>query len=103
MTVKKTGKIKSKAESLRPVSLTSHLGKVLEAIVRSKVQEFLEDNGLLTEGQHGFRKDRFCISQILIHCEIILEALEKDSNLDIIYLDSKKVFDKADHGVSSID
>merc|ERR1712240_268031 len=87
--VKKPGKSKSKAESFRPVSLTSHLGKVLEAIVRGEVQEFLEDNGLLTEGQHRFRKGQSCISQILVHCEKILEALEKGYNLDVIYLGYK--------------
>ena len=42
--VKKPGKSKSKAESLRPVSLTSHLRKVLEAIVRNEVQDYLEEN-----------------------------------------------------------
>ena len=97
--VKKPGKSKAKAESFRPVSLTSHLGKVLEAIVRQEIQDFLEDNGLLTNGQHGFRKGRSCVSQMLVHCELIMDALQHDKNLDVVYLDYKKAFDKADHGV----
>ena len=97
--VKKPGKSKAKAESFRPVSLTSHMGKVLEAIVRKELQDFLEDNNLLTDGQHGFRKGRSCISQILVHCDLIMSALEDDNNMDVIYLDYKKAFDKADHGV----
>ena len=74
--VKKQGKSKSKAESYRPVALTSHLGKVLEAIIRTEIQDFLEINNLLTPGQHGFRKGRSCISQILIHCELVMNALQ---------------------------
>ena len=56
--VKKPEKSKAKAESFRPVSLTAHMGKVPEAIVRQELQDFLEDNNLLTDGQHGFRKGR---------------------------------------------
>ena len=97
--MKKPGKSKAKAESFRPVSLTSHMGKVLEAIVRQEVQDFLEEHGLMTDGQHGFRKGRSCISQILVHCELIMNALKSDKNLDVVYLDYKKAFDKADHGV----
>ena len=79
--------------------MTSHMGKLLEAIVRQELQDFLETNNLLTEGQHGFRKGRSCISQILVHLELILSALEDHNNVDVIYLDYKKAFDKADHGV----
>ena len=75
--VKKPGKSKAKAESFWPVSLTSRLGKVLESIVRQKIQDFLEENRPLTDGQHGFRKGRSCISQILIHCELIMDTLKK--------------------------
>ena len=84
--IKKQGKSKSKAESYRPVALTSHLGKVLEALIRTEMQEFLESNNLLTPGQHGFRKGRSCISQILIHCELIMNALEHKNNLDVVYM-----------------
>ena len=68
----------------------SHLGKVLEAIIRTEVQDNLETHNLLTPGQHGFRKGRSCISQILIHCELVMKALEHKNNLDVIYLDYKK-------------
>ena len=63
------------------------------------MQKFFEDNNLLTDSQHGFRERRFYISQLLEHCEKILDALVDDKNLDVIYLDYKKTFDKADHNI----
>ena len=95
--VKKPGKSKSYAESFRPVSLTSIIGKVLESIIVSEMKDYLEDNHLLTDSQHGFQNNRSCISQLLVHCEKILNSLEDDKNIDVIYLDYKKAFDKADH------
>ena len=35
--------------------------------------------------------------QLLEHCDMILNTLENDKNIDIVYLDYKKAFDKADH------
>ena len=49
--------------------------------------------------QHGFRSGRFCLSQLLEHHNKILEELEKLNNVDVIYLDFAKAFDKVDHGI----
>ena len=97
--VKKPGKSKSKPESFRPVALTSIIGKVMEMIVTEEVQTFLEDNKLLANAQHGFRRGRSCISQLLKHSEMILKALEAKVNIDSVYLDFQKAFDKADLGL----
>ena len=96
---KKPGKNKSKAESFRPVALTCIFEKLLETCVKSDLQDFLETFGLLNKNQHGFHKGRSCVSQLLAHCEAIFNALENNANLDVIYLDFMKAFDKSDHGV----
>ena len=49
--------------------------------------------------QHGFRSGRSCLSQLLEHHNKILEELEKSNNVDVIYLDFTKAFDKVDHGI----
>ena len=48
--------------------------------------------------QHGFRSGRYCVSQLLEHHNKI-EELEKSNNVDVIYLDFAKAFDKVDHGI----
>ena len=38
----------------RPISLTSIVGKLLESIIKDKVQKFLNENKLIYSSQHGF-------------------------------------------------
>ena len=73
--VKKPGKLKSKPESFRPMALICHMGKVMEIVVREDIQAFLEDNDLLTRAQHGFRRGKSCVSQLLEHAEQMIRAL----------------------------
>ena len=53
------------AENYRPISLTSVTGKLLEHIIVHTIMNFLEENSILCREQHGFRKNRSCISQLL--------------------------------------
>ena len=49
--------------------------------------------------QHSIRSGRTCLSQLLEHHNKILEELEKSNNVDVIYLDFVKAFDKVGHGI----
>ena len=49
--------------------------------------------------QHGFRSGRSCLSQLLEHHNKIFDELEKSNNVDVIYLDVTKAFDKVDNGI----
>ena len=49
--------------------------------------------------QHGFRSGRSCLSMLLEHQNKIFEELEKSNNVDVIYLDFPKAFDKVDHSI----
>ena len=103
----KTGKItpifkggdRSVPGNYRPVALTSHCIKVFEKIVVRRLVEYMELNELFNESQHGFRRQRSCLSQLLAHYHGILEALERGLDMDVVYLDFAKAFDKVDHGV----
>ncbi len=60
---------------------------------------YLEQSNRMNEDQHGFRTGRSCLSQLLAHYETILEKLEYNKNVDVVYLDFAKAFDKVDHGI----
>ena len=81
----------------RPVSLTSHVMKTFERVVRKHLVAYLEDGGLINKNQHGFRKKRSCMTQLLSHIEQIYKSLNNDDEVDVIYLDFAKAFDKVDH------
>ena len=85
--------------NFRPVSLTSHIMKTFERVIREGIVCHLETNKKLNPKQHGFRAKRSCLSQLLEHYDQILSILEEGNNVDSIYLDFSKAFDKVDTGI----
>merc|ERR1711874_625611 len=53
----KPGSPRNHPKSYRPVSLTSHIIKVFERVIRTAIVKHLEDNNLLPEDQHAYIKD----------------------------------------------
>nr|ADO22611.1 LIM class homeobox transcription factor Lmx [Mnemiopsis leidyi] len=90
---------KSDPANYRPVSLTSHVIKIFERIIRNTMVSYLEENYLLSYKQHGFRKGRSCLTQSLRHYDTILRNLNSGDETDVIYLDFSKAFVKVDHGL----
>ena len=88
---------KALASNYRPISLTSHIIKVFERILRKKLVLHLEMNNLICGKQHGFRSGRSCLTQLLHHFDDVLESLTNNADFDSIYLDYAKAFDKVDH------
>jgi hypothetical protein len=86
-------------KNYRPISLTSHIIKIFERILRTHLVNFLEDNNIMNSNQHGFRAGRSCLSQLIAHYDYIIDCLEEGLNVDVVYLDFAKAFDKVDHGV----
>ena len=83
---------KDEPDNYRPVSLTSVPCKVLEAIIRDRIMEHLQDEALLTEAQYGFRPGRSCATQLAIATEDWTKAAERGDPTDILYLDLAKAF-----------
>ena len=83
----------------RPISLTSHIIKIFERILRTHIVKHLELNNLLCSNQHGFRKGRGCLTQLLKHIDRILNNFLNGQDTDCIYLDFSKAFDKVNHEI----
>jgi retron-type reverse transcriptase len=67
--------------------------------MRKNLVRYLEENNLLSNKQHGFRKGRSCLTQLLKHYDAILNNYLNDTETDVIYLDFAKAFDKVDHSL----
>ena len=89
---------KSLAENYRPVSLTSHLSKVLEALLRDEMVKHLDKHDLIRDSQHGFRSGRSCTTNLLAFLDEVTEVIDSGGGLDAIFLDFAKAFDKVPHG-----
>ena len=90
---------KSMPANYRPVTLTSHIVKIFEKIVVKRLTDYMVSLNLFNKHQHGFRKGRSCLSQLLEHYQRILSGLEEQGSVDVVYLDFCKAFDKVDHKV----
>ena len=91
---------KSEPANYRLVSLTNHLTKIFEKVIRKEV---VERNHFFNITQHGFTEGKSTISQLLSYYDSILSMLVDDrgrnSRVDAIYLDFAKAFDKVDHDI----
>jgi hypothetical protein len=90
------GGCKGTPKNYRPVALTSHLIKVFEKVLRAHIVAHMEGNNLFNPHQHGFRAGRSCLSQLVAHLDNIIYHLEQGENVDVVYLDFSKAFDKVD-------
>jgi ribonuclease P/MRP protein subunit RPP40 len=87
----------SEPSNYRPISLTSQICKLFEAIIRDSIVDHLEHNNLINGSQHGFRRGRSCLTNLLIFLDKVTRLVDEGKDLDIIYLDFAKAFDKVPH------
>ena len=99
--VKKPLKPRSDPASYRPLSLTSNIAKILEKVVKKQLVDHMEKNNILSDAQHGFRRNRSCLSQLLQHYNDIIASLEEGKIHYVVYLDFSKAFDTVDRFILS--
>jgi len=88
---------RSQAENYRPVSLTSVICKVFESLIRDAMVKYLEDNFLIGDSQHGFRKGRSCLTNLLSFLDKVTGSIDSGDSVDVVFLDFAKAFDKVPH------
>ena len=54
----------------------------------------LESNMLIQDSQHGFRKRRSCLTNLLTFLDKVSGCLDSGENMDVVFLDFAKAFDK---------
>jgi hypothetical protein len=84
-------------ENYRPISLTSNICKLLEGIIYDKIYDHCLTNKLLSDSQHGFRKNKSTASNLLELTNDLTSLMDKGNNIDLITIDFSKAFDKIPH------
>ena len=82
---------KSEPANYRHISLTCIACKILEHIIHSHIMKYLEQHGILTDSQHGFRTKRSTESQLILPIHDIASAIQCNKS------DFSKAFDKVPH------
>ena len=88
---------KAEPGNYRPVSLTCIVGKLMESILRERIMCYLKDNNLLSNRQFGFINGRSTTVQLIKVIDYLTKEIEDESQVDMIYFDFKKAFDKVPH------
>ena len=85
------------ANDLRPISLLPLPGKVLEKIMCKRLNAFLENNRIISDKQHGFRKQRSTITSITALLDQVYLNLNNSQPTYMAFLDLRKAFDSVSH------
>nr|VZI29875.1 unnamed protein product [Spirometra erinaceieuropaei] len=70
---------------------------MVEALVKSTVQQLGEENDILQDFQHAFGRERSCLSNLLTCLEIWTRALNEGFGVDVVYINFRKAFDTVPH------
>ncbi|CAH8596021.1 unnamed protein product [Dicrocoelium dendriticum] len=69
----------------------------MESLVADEITRYFESLKLISHLQHGFRRKRSCLTNLLLARDSWTKALDEGSPLDVIYLDYSKAFDRVNH------
>jgi len=88
---------KYNVENYRPISLTCIACKVMESMIRDIVVQYFTVNKLFSNFQYGFIKGRSATLQLLKIMEDWTSALNSGKQVEVVYTDFAKAFDKVPH------
>ena len=86
---------KLEPSNYRPISLTSVVSKIMEKILRDTIINHFSN--FIIKEQHGFTKNKNCITNLLETLDLVSQALEESYSVDLAYLDFAKAFDTVPH------
>ena len=69
----------------------------MESLLKDVIVEHLNENNLIFSSQHGFVKNRSCLTNLLEYLETLQDLVDKGNSVVVAYLDFSKAFDKVPH------
>lgn len=88
---------RSNVTNYRPITILPHLSKIFESLVHNSIRPSL--NHIISDDQHGFRPGRSTTTCNLVLTSFIFNSFAARSQVDVIYTDFSKAFDRVDHSL----
>uniref|UniRef100_A0A803TYG3 Reverse transcriptase domain-containing protein n=1 Tax=Anolis carolinensis TaxID=28377 RepID=A0A803TYG3_ANOCA len=86
-------------ENFQPISNLPYLGKVLEHVVASELQGFLDDTDFLDPAESGFRPGHGTETTLVALVDDLRRELDRGSMSLLVLLDLSAAFDTVNHGI----
>lgn len=93
----KPNKDKDNVISYRPITLLPCIAKLMEKLIHSRLEYWVESNNILAKSQCGFRKRLSTIDALLRLENKIRKSMDSGEHCLVVYLDLKGAFDKVWH------
>ncbi|KAJ7397536.1 hypothetical protein BTVI_134547 [Pitangus sulphuratus] len=77
----------------------SALGEVMEQIILSAITWHVQDNQGIRTSQHGFRKGRSCLTDLISLYDKVTYLVDEGKAVDVGYLDFSKAFGTVSHSI----
>jgi hypothetical protein len=77
----------------RPITLMSVVGKLFGIVVNSRLQQFSERMGTISDEQGGFRTHRGTVDQVFLLREILASRKERGGQTYTTFIDARKAYD----------
>lgn len=89
----KPGKLSNDPSGYRPIALSSTLAKILEHLIKNRLEWLVESKGLLARSQFGFRKGLGTMDSLAIFSTDIRIAFSKCESVVGVFLDIASAYD----------
>lgn len=90
---------KSEIPNYRPISLVNNLNKVIEACIKPRLINYLENNNILSNRQFGFRKNRGTQDALIDLTTTVNNNIDNNNKVLTVFLDLAKCFDSLSHPI----
>jgi hypothetical protein len=81
----------------RPITILSNFSKLFEFVLYRFIYSNVRYH--ISESQHGFVSLRSTITNLVCITDYITNALDNNTQVDVIYTDFSKAFDKLNHNI----
>ncbi|KAK4823938.1 hypothetical protein QYF61_008324 [Mycteria americana] len=69
------------------------------ALSRGAITRHVQNNQGVKPSQHGFRKGRSCLTNLISFCDKVTRLVDEGKAVDVVYLDFSKAFDTVSHSI----
>ncbi len=84
-------------QNYRPIALGNTLSKIYMRILNARLEELVEETGIVSEVQQGFRADRSCAGAVLVMQLLALQRGKARQPFYMASVDISKAYDTVNH------